>query len=51
MDDDNKPYSCLECDWKGLSEEQKKKCPCLGNSDCIDYERRAAWCPYDTCKG
>ena len=46
-DEGNKPYSCLECDYSMLSEEQKKKCPCLGNSDCVSYENRPNGCPYD----
>lgn len=47
MDEDNKPYSCLECDYSMLSEEQKKKCPCLRNSDYVSYENRPNGCPYD----
>lgn len=47
--EDNKPQSCLECDYSGLPVDGKTKCPCLGNSDYVDCEHRASLCPYDVC--
>ena len=50
MNEENKPYSCLDCDFSNLTEKEKSKCPCLKNSDYVTDEHRANNCPYDAIK-